>query len=148
MNKRLLLGFVTVYAFTQLADVVIHQYLLDPEYRSLATPWRPEGEIKTWMFPLLGVSFSFFFYGIFCKAFERGGLKKGALDRFAVSMMIVTPHVFADYASFSVPFLLPKLRTEADQHSLVFQILQFFPTVIGTFIAQTSFTVHLQSIHP
>ena len=103
LKKKIWFGFVVVYAFTQLADAAIHQFILDQDYKALADLWRPESELKLWFFPLLGLSFSFCFSLLFSKAYRGGGIPEGARYGFVVSMMIVLPQSFADYAVLSIP---------------------------------------------
>ncbi len=106
MKKKIGFGFVVVYTFTQLADAAIHQFILDQDYKALADLWRPESELKLWLFPLLGLSFSFCFSLLFSKAYRGGGMTEGAGYGFVVSMMIVLPQSFADYAVISIPLTL------------------------------------------
>ena len=106
LKKKIWFGFVVVYAFTQLADAAIHQFILDQDYKALADLWRPESELKLWFFPLLGLSFSFCFSLLFSKAYRGGGMPEGARYGFVVSMMIVLPQSFADYAVLSIPLTL------------------------------------------
>lgn len=106
MTKKYWLGFTVVYAFTQLADAAIHQYVLDADYKAVANLWRPESDLKLWLFPLLGLSFSFCFVWLFARIYQGGGIGEGSLYGFIISMMIVLPQSFADYAVLSIPFSL------------------------------------------
>lgn len=95
-----------VYAFTQLADAAIHQFIPDQDYKALVGVWRPESKFKLRLFPLLGLSFSFCFLLLFSKAYGGGGMAEGATYGFAVSMMIAVLQSFADNTVLSIPLTL------------------------------------------
>lgn len=104
MTKKVWPGFVVVYAFTQLAHAAIDQFILDADYTTMANLWRPEAALKLWLFPLLGLSFSFCFSFLFSKIYRGGGLSEGGAYGFVISMMIVLSQSFAGYAVLSIPF--------------------------------------------
>ncbi|TSA15425.1 hypothetical protein D4R75_15025 [bacterium] len=89
MNKKLWIGFVTVFVTTQVLEGFVNFFLLDPIYSSYSHIWRPISEMKLWMLPVTGMFFSFFFVFIFSKGYEGKGISEGIRYGFYVALWLL-----------------------------------------------------------
>jgi hypothetical protein len=104
MNKRIWVGFVTVFVTTQFIEGLVGFILLGPTYNQYSHIWRPIAEIKLWMLPVTGAFFSFFFVFIFSKGYEGRGLLEGVRYGTYTALMIVLPHAYNSYATLQIPY--------------------------------------------
>ena len=109
MNKRLWVGFVTVFVTTQLIEGLVSFILLGPTYSHSPHIWRPIAEIKLWMLPVTGAFFSFFFVFIFSKGYQGKGLLEGVRYGAYAALMIVLPHAYNSYATLQIPYSIALL---------------------------------------
>ena len=106
MNKKLWIGFVTVFVTTQVLEGFVNFFLLDPIYSSYSHIWRPISEMKLWMLPVTGMFFSFFFVFIFSKGYEGKGISEGIRYGFYVALMVALPNAYGNYAIMQIPYIL------------------------------------------
>lgn len=106
MNKKLWVGFVTVFVTTQVLEGLVNFFLLDPVYSSYSHIWRPISEMKLWMLPVTGMFFSFFFVFIFSKGYEGKGISEGIRYGFYVALMVALPNAYGNYAIMQIPYTL------------------------------------------
>jgi len=106
MNKKIWIGFVTVFVTTQVLEGFMNFFLLDPIYSSYSHIWRPISEVKLWMLPVTGMFFSFFFVFIFSKGYEGKGISEGVRYGFYVAMMVALPNAYGNYAIMQIPYAL------------------------------------------
>jgi hypothetical protein len=104
MNKRIWIGFVTVFVTTQLIEGLLGFILLGPAYGHSTHIWRPIAEVKLWMLPVTGAFFSFFFVFIFSRGYEGKGLLEGVRYGTYTALMIVLPHAYNSYATLQIPY--------------------------------------------
>jgi hypothetical protein len=109
MNKRIWVGFVTVFVTTQIIEGLIGFILLGPTYSHSPHIWRPIAEIRLWMLPVTGAFFSFFFVFIFAKGYEGKGLLEGVRYGLYAALMIVLPHAYNSYATLQIPYSIALL---------------------------------------
>lgn len=106
MSKRIWIGFVAVFVTTQVIEGLTNYFFLDPIYSAYSHIWRPIAEMKLWMLPITGLSFSFFFVFIFSKGYERKGLLEGVRYGFYVALMVALPNAYGSYAIMQIPYML------------------------------------------
>lgn len=106
MNKKLWVGFVAVFIVSQIIGYVVHMVILDPLYKSTAHLWRPQAEMITWLFPVIGLFFSFFFTLIFSKGYEKKGIAEGVRYGVYVGLMVTVPMAYGTYATMPIPYSL------------------------------------------
>ena len=104
MNKRIWIGFVTVFVTTQVIEGLVDFILLGPTYSLSPHIWRPIAEIKLWMLPVTGAFFAYFFVFIFSKGYEGRGLLEGVRYGTYAALMIVLPHAYNSYATMQIPY--------------------------------------------
>jgi len=75
--KKVFLGFIAVFVTFTVIDMVVHQIILDATYRSITGVFRPEEEIKTFLFPIVGIIHAWFYAFIFAKGYEGKGMCEG-----------------------------------------------------------------------
>lgn len=106
MTRKIWIGFAAVFVTTQILDGIVNFFILDPVYKSVSLLWRPEGEMKLWIFPVIGLFFSYFFTLIFSKGYENKGLAEGARYGLYVGLMMTVPYAYGNYAVLPIPYLL------------------------------------------
>jgi hypothetical protein len=104
MNKRIWIGFVTVFVAAQLIEGFVGFILLGPTYAHFPQIWRPIAEVKLWMLPVTGIFFSFFFVFIFSKGYEGKGFLEGVRYGTYAALMIILPHAYNSYATLQIPY--------------------------------------------
>lgn len=104
MNKKIWIGFVTVFVTTQLIEALVGFILLGPTYSHSPQIWRPIAEVKLWMLPVTGAFFSFFFVFVFSKGYQAKGLPEGLRYGTYAALMIVLPHAYNSYALLQIPY--------------------------------------------
>jgi hypothetical protein len=104
MNRKIWIGFVTVFVATQLIEGLVGFILLGPIYGHSPDIWRPIAEVKLWMLPVTGAFFSYFFVFIFSKGYEGRGLFEGARFGTFAALMVVLPHSYNSYATMQIPY--------------------------------------------
>jgi hypothetical protein len=104
MNKRIWVGFVTVFVATQIIEGIVNFYLLGTMTSQYAHLWRPIAEVKLWMLPVTGAFFSFFFVFIFSRGYEHKGVLEGARFGLYTALMVVLPHAYNSYATLQIPY--------------------------------------------
>lgn len=110
MNKKLWIGFITVFIGTVLTNFIIHQLLLGGLYRSesMATLMRPvaEGQANLWIHFVTAAIASFFFTLVFSKGREGKGIGEGVRYGFYIGMLMSIPMAYDTYAEMPIPYLL------------------------------------------
>jgi hypothetical protein len=106
MNRKIWLGFVAVFITLQILDGIVNLVILDAAYKSVSYLWRPEGEMKLWIVPIVGLFFSFFFTFIFSKGYEGEGVLEGARYGLYIGLMVMFPMSYGAYAMMPIPFSL------------------------------------------
>lgn len=106
MNKKVWMGFVAVFVVMQILEYIVNMVLLDSLYKSVSELWRPEGEMKVWLFVVVGLFFSFFFTLIFSKGYEGKGIMEGVRYGLYVALMVVLPFSYGTYAMMPIPYSL------------------------------------------
>ncbi len=103
-SKKLCLTILAVFAYTFITDFVIHGLLLESMYRSTATLWRAEQDMKAHEICLflgkliLSVGMSV----LFAKGYEGKGLKEGIRFGVLSSPVIIAPS-FVQFAVMPIP---------------------------------------------
>lgn len=106
MNKKVWIGFVAVFITFQVLDGIVNFVILDPAYKSISHLMRPEGEMKLWLIPVIGLFFSFFFTFIFSKGYEGKGSLEGVRYGLYVGLMVALPMAYGSYAMMPIPYSL------------------------------------------
>jgi hypothetical protein len=104
VNKRIWVGFVTVFVTTQIVEGIVNFFLLGQTYSQYTHLWRPPAEVKLWMLPVTGAFFSYFFVFIFSRGNEQKGVMEGARFGLYTALMIVLPHAYNSYAMLQIPY--------------------------------------------
>lgn len=104
MNKKLWLGFVTVFVLTFVLNYVVNMFLMMAEYQQTAPLWR--SEMKLGVITVVDLFFAFFFTLIFSKGYEGKGWVEGARYGLYVSLMMNVAGAYMTYATMPVPYSL------------------------------------------
>lgn len=104
MNKKFWIGFVVVFVVLSILAFIINMWLMSSAYKETASLWRPEGEMKIWLFYIVYLFIAFFFTLIFHKGYEGKGWLEGLRYGFYVGMLMAVPMAYATYASMPIPY--------------------------------------------
>ena len=106
MNKKLWLGVLAVFVVIAAWETIVIMVLLSAAYHATASLWRPEAEMKIWLFYVVYLFVAFFFTLIFSKGYEGKGGAEGLRYGFYVGMMMAVPMAYGTYGSMPIPYSL------------------------------------------
>jgi peptidoglycan biosynthesis protein MviN/MurJ (putative lipid II flippase) len=106
MNKKLWLGVLAVFVVIAAWETIVNMVLLSAAYHATASLWRPEAEMKIWLFYVVYLFVAFFFTLIFSKGYEEKGVVEGLRYGFYVGMMMAVPMAYGTYGSMPIPYSL------------------------------------------
>jgi hypothetical protein len=106
MNKQVLKGTVAVFIVLAVLDFVINAVLLKGAYEATAHLWRPEAEMKIWLFQVVALFVAYFFTLIFSKGYEGKGIGEGVRYGFYVGMLMAVPMAYGSYGAMPIPYSL------------------------------------------
>jgi hypothetical protein len=106
MNRKLIIGFITVFVVFIILDYLIHNVLLISLYEETEHLWRPAEEMRSWIFLVTGLFFAFFFTLIFSKGYEGRGIMEGFRYGLYVALMVQLPGAYVSYAVTPIPYAL------------------------------------------
>jgi hypothetical protein len=106
MNKKLWTGFIAVFLVLAVLEFIVNVVLLKSAYMETAHLWRPEGEMKIWLFYVVYLFIAYFFALIFSKGYEGKGVMEGIRYGFYVGMMMAVPMAYGTYGAMPIPYSL------------------------------------------
>jgi len=108
MNKKLWVGFISVWIVYGFLERLVNAHILHSAYMAedVAKWMRPNGEIKLWVIDVAYLFFAFFFTLIFSKGFENKGIMEGVRYGFYVGLMVSIPAAYVSYAILPMPYTL------------------------------------------
>jgi len=106
--KKVWLGFIVVFVVFLILDYITNSLILASTYQSpqLEGVWRPEAEMKLWLFPINTLIFSFFFSLVFSKGWEGKGIGEGFRYGLYIGLMMTIPMAYGQYAVYPIPYYL------------------------------------------
>jgi hypothetical protein len=106
MDKRIWIGTAAVFVVIAVVDFILNTAVMESDYQATASLWRPEGEMKIWLFYVVYAFTAFFFTLIFSKGYEGKGLAEGARYGFYVGMLMAVPMAYGSYAAMPITYSL------------------------------------------
>jgi len=106
MNKKVWTGFAAVFVVIAVLDAIVNLVLLKSTYQETAHLWRPEAEMKIWLFYVVYLFVAYFFSLIFSKGYEGKGIMEGIRYGFYVGMMMAVPMAYGTYGAMPIPYSL------------------------------------------
>ena len=103
-DKKFWIGSVAVFLVLAILDFIVNTMIMMGEYQATSTLWRPEAEMKIWLFYVVYAFVAFFFTMIFSKGYEGKGITEGLRYGFFVGMMMAVPMAYGTYGSMPVPY--------------------------------------------
>jgi hypothetical protein len=104
MDKKLWTGAVVVFVVFVVLDMLVNAVLLAADYQATSHLWRPEAEMKMWLFILIDAFIAFFFTLIFSKGYEGKGVMEGLRYGFYVGMLMAVPMAYGMYGAMPIPY--------------------------------------------
>jgi hypothetical protein len=106
MNKKVWIGFVVVFVVIAILEFIVNGVLLRGAYQETAQLWRPEAEMKVWLFFVVYAFQAFFVSLIFSKGYEGKGISEGARFGFYVGMLLAVPMAYGTYGAMPITYSL------------------------------------------
>jgi hypothetical protein len=102
--KKFIIACIAVIVFIMAFDYVFHGMYMTSTYKSTASLWRPEADMKTHVFWIIigQIIISIGFVALFTKAFKRGGIIEGAVFGLLLAI-IFAGHNLIGYAVSPYP---------------------------------------------
>jgi len=106
MNNRIWIGTAVVFVVIAVLEFLFMTTLLAGDFAATPNLWRPEAEMKVWLFYVVYAFTAFFFTLIFSKGYEGKGLAEGARFGFYAGMLMAVPMAYGSYASMPITYSL------------------------------------------
>ena len=108
MHKKVWIGFAAVFVTIALVDTIVNMFLLRSTYMdpTMTHLWRPEAEMKIWLFYVVYLFQSFFFSLIFSKGYEGKGVVEGIRYGFYVGVMMAIGMGYGTYGAMPITYSL------------------------------------------
>jgi hypothetical protein len=106
MHKKVWVGFIAAFLVFAILDTIVNVVLLKGSYESTAQLWRPEAEMKIWLFYVVYAFQAFFLSLIFSKGYEGKGVSEGARYGLYVGLMVAIPMAYGTYGAMPIPYHL------------------------------------------
>jgi hypothetical protein len=108
MHKKVWVGTVAVFVVYAVMDMLVNGMLLESTYRdeSMKHLWRPEEEMKMWLFIVVEAFVAFFFTLIFSKGYEGKGIGEGIRYGLYVGLMMSIPMAYGSYGAMPITYSL------------------------------------------
>jgi len=106
MNKKVMIGAIAVYVWVAVWEMIVNNAFLMGDYMATAHLWRPEAEIKIWLFFIVYIFMAYFLSVIFSKGYEGKGASEGARFGLYVGLLLATPMAYGTYAVMPIPYAL------------------------------------------
>ncbi len=106
MNKKFWLGWISVFVVMSVFEAIVNMVLLASIYQATASLWRPQAEMKIWLFYVVYAFVSFFFTLIFSKGYEGKGIAEGIRYGIYMGMLMSVPMAYGTYAAMPIPYPL------------------------------------------
>ncbi len=106
MNKKFWLGWISVFVVMSVFEAIVNMVLLASIYQATASLWRPQAEMKIWLFYVVYAFVSFFFTLIFSKGYEGKGIVEGIRYGIYMGMLMSVPMAYGTYAAMPIPYPL------------------------------------------
>lgn len=104
MAKKFWIGFVVVFLIIAIWEAVVNMVLLSAAYQQTSNLWRPEGEMKIWLFYVCYLFVAFFMTLVFSKWYRGKGVMEGLQFGVYLGLMISVPMAYGMYGSMPIPY--------------------------------------------
>ena len=106
MNKKVMMGAIGVYVWMAVWEAIVNLGLLSADYMATAQLWRPEAEIKVYLFYIVYIFVAYFLTVIFSKGYEGKGTTEGVRFGLYVGLLMAVPMAYGTYAVMPIPYSL------------------------------------------
>ena len=106
MNKKVLIGWVAVFVWIMVWEMIVNVVLLAGEYMATAHLWRPEAEMKMWLFWVVYIFVAFFLSLLFSKGYEGKGMSEGIRFGLYIGFLMAIPMAYGTYGAMPIPYSL------------------------------------------
>lgn len=105
MKKNIVIGFIAVFVFFELASYLIHGVLLGPAWASVKSV-RPDMARLMWVYHVTTLVSAFFFTFIFSKGYEGKGMGEGIRYGTYIGLWLGIPMAYGTYGMFDIGYSL------------------------------------------
>lgn len=106
MNKKVLIGWIAVFVWIMVWEMIVNMGLLASEYMATAHLWRPEAEMKIWLFWVVYIFVAYFLSLLFSKGYEGKGISEGVRFGLYVGLLMAIPMAYGTYGAMPIPYSL------------------------------------------
>ncbi len=104
--KKFWLGFVVVFILSIILETVANTVVLMGIYAQTPALWRPQGEMKMWIFYVVYAIAAFFFTLIWHWAKRWNGIFEGLRYGICVGCLVAIPMGYGTYGAMPIPYSL------------------------------------------
>ncbi len=106
MNKKVMIGAIGVFVWMAVWEAIVNMGLLSEDYMATAQLWRPQAEMKIYIFYIIYVFVAYFLSTIFSKGYEGKGTAEGVRFGLYVGLLMAVPMAYGTYAVMPIPYSL------------------------------------------
>ena len=106
MNKKVMMGALGVFVWMAVWEAIVNMGLLSEDYMATAQLWRPQAEMKIYIFYIIYVFVAYFLSTIFSKGYEGKGTAEGVRFGLYVGLLMAVPMAYGTYAVMPIPYSL------------------------------------------
>ena len=106
MNKKVMMGAIGVYVWMAVWEMIVNMGILSADYMATAQLWRPEAEIKVYLFYIIYIFVSYLLAVIFSKGYEGKGISEGVRFGIYIGIFMAVPMAYGTYAVMPIPYSL------------------------------------------
>ena len=106
MNKKVMMGALGVFVWMAVWEAIVNMGLLSEDYMATAQLWRPQAEMKIYIFYIIYVFVAYILSTIFSKGYEGKGTAEGVRFGFYVGLLMAVPMAYGTYAVMPIPYSL------------------------------------------
>ena len=106
MNKKVMMGALRVFVWMAVWEAIVNMGLLSEDYMATAQLWRPQAEMKIYIFYIIYVFVAYFLSTIFSKGYEGKGTAEGVRFGLYVGLLMAVPMAYGTYAVMPIPYAL------------------------------------------
>ncbi len=103
-NKTFWTGFIVIYVIWQVIGFLVHGFLLQPHYATLADVFRPEAEMAdmVWLMYVSSALYLYLFCRIFVWGYKGNGVAEGIRFGLLIGLFMSIPMALDQYAVYPI----------------------------------------------
>ena len=106
--KKFFIALIAIYVVGGILNFLVHGVLLMSTYQELASVWRPQSEMDSYMWIqwVTSLFLCFFFVYIFVRGYEGRGIMEGVRFGLVIWAFMTIPSVYSQFMVYPLPYSL------------------------------------------